>query len=191
MNSKTSTDQGRGLVHLWPAALAMIVIVSAANWLVQFPINDWLTWGAFSYPFTFLVTDLTNRRFGPTATRRVIWAGFAVAAVLSAYLATPRIAAASASAFLVAQMLDVSIFNWLRQQSWWRAPFVSSVVTSTLDSAWFFGIAFIGTGLPWLTWALGDLAVKLAFALFCLAPYRVLMTLIGPAWTKASTASAI
>lgn len=168
--------------RLTPPALAMMAIVASSNWLVQFPINDWLTWGAFSYPFAFLVTDLTNRRFGPAAARRVIYAGFAVGVALSVILATPRIAAASGLAFLVAQLLDVAIFNRLRQQSWWRAPFVSSVLASIIDTATFFGIAFIGTGLPWITWGLGDLAVKLAFALFCLAPYRALMVRIGPAW---------
>jgi hypothetical protein len=168
----------------WPA-LAMVVIVAASNWLVQFPINDWLTWGAFTYPFSFLVTDLSNRRFGPAATRRVIYAGFVVGVVLSAALADWRIAAASGSAFLVAQLLDVTVFNWLRQQSWWRAPFISSILSSVIDTGMFFGIAFIGTGLPWFTWAIGDLAVKLCFALVCLAPYRVLMDRIGPAWGRA------
>jgi hypothetical protein len=168
----------------WPV-LAMVAIVAASNWLVQFPINDWLTWGAFTYPFAFLVTDLTNRRFGPAAARRVIYAGFAVGVVLSALLATPRIAAASGLAFLLAQLLDVTVFNWLRQQSWWRAPFAASALGSVADTATFFGIAFIGTGLPWITWGLGDLAVKLGFALFCLAPYRVLMLRIGPAWAPA------
>jgi hypothetical protein len=160
----------------------MVAIVTASNWLVQFPINDWLTWGAFSYPFAFLVTDLTNRRFGPAAARRVIYVGFAVGVVLSAMLATPRIAAASGTAFLAAQLLDVTVFNWLRRQSWWRAPLASSTLGSIVDTGTFFGIAFIGTGLPWFTWALGDLAVKLGFALFCLAPYRALMLRIGPAW---------
>jgi hypothetical protein len=165
----------------WPAA-AMVGIVAASNFLVQFPINDWLTWGAFSYPFAFLVTDLTNRRFGPAAARRVIYVGFAIGVALSMILATPRIAIASGTAFLVAQLLDVTVFNWLRRQAWWRAPLASSTLGSTVDTGMFFGIAFIGTGLPWFTWALGDLAVKFGFALFCLAPYRALMLRIGPAW---------
>jgi uncharacterized PurR-regulated membrane protein YhhQ (DUF165 family) len=189
MTTNATTADTVPLARLWPAALAMVVIVSASNWLVQFPINDWLTWGAFSYPFSFLVTDLTNRRAGPVGARRVIWVGFIVAAVLSAYLATPRIAAASASAFLIAQMLDVTVFNWLRRQSWWLAPFAASGLGSVLDTGTFFGIAFIGTGLPWHTWALGDLAVKLAFAVFCLAPYRLLMYRIGPAWAQAPAAT--
>ena len=180
-------NANRSLASLVPAILAMIAIVGASNFLVQFPINDWLTWGAFSYPFSFLVSDLTNRRFGPVAARRVIYAGFAVGVVLSAILATPRIAAASGSAFLLAQLLDVTVFNWLRRQSWWRAPFLASGIGSVVDTATFFGIAFVGTGLPWTTWALGDLAVKLAFAFFCLAPYRLLMFRIGPAWAQSTS----
>ena len=184
-NSETKTLLARDRMGVSVSAAAMVAIVAASNWLVQIPINDWLTWGAFSYPFSFLVTDLTNRRFGPAAARRVIYVGFAVGVVLSAILATPRIAAASGSAFLLAQLLDVTLFNWLRRQSWWRAPFVASGAGSVMDTATFFGIAFVGTGLPWTTWAAGDLAVKLAFALFCLAPYRLLMARIGPGWAAA------
>ena len=184
-NSETKTPLSGDRTGVSVSAAAMVAIVAVSNWLVQFPINDWLTWAAFSYPFSFLVTDLTNRRFGPAAARRVIYVGFAVGVVLSAVLASSRIAAASGSAFLLAQLLDVTLFNWLRRQSWWRAPFVASGVGSIMDTAAFFGIAFIGTGLPWPTWAAGDLAVKLAFALFCLAPYRLLMDRIGPAWAPA------
>jgi uncharacterized PurR-regulated membrane protein YhhQ (DUF165 family) len=174
------------LNRLAPAVVAMVVIVAASNWLVQFPINDWLTWGAFTYPFSFLVTDLTNRRFGPGAARRVIYVGFAVGVVASAAIVQEaRIPIASGTAFLIAQLLDVTVFNWLRRQSWWRAPFAASALGSVVDTGTFFGIAFINTGLPWFTWALGDLAVKLAFALLCLAPYRLLMDRIGPAWAAA------
>jgi uncharacterized PurR-regulated membrane protein YhhQ (DUF165 family) len=174
------------LNSLVPAVVAMVVIVAASNWLVQFPINDWLTWGAFTYPFSFLVTDLTNRRFGPAAARRVIYAGFAVGVVVSAIIVKEaRIPIASGTAFLIAQLLDVTVFNWLRRQSWWRAPFAASALGSVVDTSTFFGIAFINTGLPWFTWALGDLAVKLTFALFCLAPYRLLMDRLGPAWAAA------
>jgi uncharacterized PurR-regulated membrane protein YhhQ (DUF165 family) len=162
--------------------IAMVGVVVASNWLVQFPINDWLTWGAFSYPLAFLVTDLTNRRFGPERARRVVYVGFAVGVILSAWIAPVRIALASGAAFLVAQLLDITVFNWLRQQTWWRAPFVSSFLASIVDTAMFFSIAFAGTSVPWITLSLGDLAVKLAMALFCLAPYRVLMTVIGPVW---------
>jgi hypothetical protein len=183
---ETKSADGFALNSLLPAVLAMVIIVAASNWLVQFPINDWLTWGAFSYPFSFLVTDLTNRRFGPAAARRVIYAGFAVGVVLSTIIVKEaRIPIASGMAFLIAQLLDVTVFNWLRRQSWWRAPFAASALGSVVDTSMFFGIAFIGTGLPWPTWAAGDLAVKLAFALFCLAPYRLLMDRIGPAWAAA------
>lgn len=167
---------------LWVPILGMVVVVVASNFLVQFPINDWLTWGAFSYPFSFLVTDLTNRRHGPERARRVVYVGFAVGVVLSAVVAPSRIAIASGSAFLVAQLADITIFNRLRRQAWWRAPFVSSFLASALDTAVFFAFAFAGTGLPWVTWALGDYGVKLAMALFCLAPYRVLMAVVGPAF---------
>ena len=101
---------------------AMAVVVTASNVLVQYPINDWLTWGAFTYPFAFLVTDLTNRRFGAGAARGVVWAGFACGVVLSALLAEPRIAAASGTAFLVAQLADVQVFDRLRDAKWWLAP---------------------------------------------------------------------
>jgi hypothetical protein len=183
---ETKSADALALNSLAPAVLAMVVIVAASNWLVQFPINDWLTWGAFTYPFSFLVTDLTNRRFGPSAARRVIYAGFAVGVVASAAIVQEaRIPIASGTAFLIAQLLDVTVFNRLRRQSWWRAPFAASALGSVVDTGTFFGIAFINTGLPWFTWALGDLAVKLAFALFCLAPYRLLMDRIGPAWAAA------
>ena len=156
------------------AITAMTVVVVASNILVQYPINDWLTWGAFTYPVAFLVTDLSNRWLGPARARRVVYAGFAIAVVLSVALATPRIAIASGTAFLCAQLLDVAIFDRLRRQAWWRAPLLSSLFGSSLDTALFFAIAFAATGLPWVTWALGDLAVKLAVAALMLAPYRYL-----------------
>ncbi|HEY9550329.1 MAG TPA: VUT family protein [Kiloniellaceae bacterium] len=160
--------------------LAMVAIVALANYAVQFPINDWLTWGALTYPAAFLVTDLTNRTLGPRAARRVICVGFALAVVLSAWLATPRIAAASGIAFLTAQLLDVAVFNRLREQAWWRAPLVSSTLASVVDTALFFSIAFAATGLPWITWALGDFAVKLAMAAVMLLPFRLLMPALRP-----------
>lgn len=159
--------------------IAMMVLVAASNYLVQFPVNDWMTWGALTYPITFLVTDLTNRRFGPARARRVVYMGFVLAVLVSAALATPRIALASGSAFLVAQLLDVRVFNRLRQGAWWRAPLVSSVLGSALDTALFFSLAFVATGLPWVTWALGDFALKMAMALLMLAPFRLLMALVG------------
>ncbi|MFW5834324.1 MAG: VUT family protein [Pseudomonadota bacterium] len=155
--------------------LAMTTVVVASNVLVQYPINDWLTWGAFTYPVAFLVTDLTNRRLGPAAARRVAVVGFVLAVVLSIWLATPRIALASGAAFLTAQLLDVAIFDRLRQAAWWRAPLVSSTVASAWDTAVFFGLAFAFTGLPWVTWAIGDFAAKMIMALLLLLPFRLLM----------------
>lgn len=163
------------MLRVLPATLAMAAVVVASNVAVQYPINDWLTWGAFTYPFAFLVTDLTNRRFGPGAAGAVAIIGFAVAVALSAWLATPRIAAASGSAFLVAQLLDVGVFHRLRRLPWWQAPLISSGLASVVDTAVFFSLAFAATGLPWVTWALGDLAVKGAMALFLLIPFRALM----------------
>ena len=156
---------------VWLGALAMIVVVTASNILVQYPINDWLTWGAFTYPISFLVTDLSNRRLGAGPARRVVYAGFIVAVVLSAWLATPRIAIASGSAFLVAQLLDVRIFDLLRQRVWWLPPFLSSVIASAVDTTLFFAVAFAGTGVPWVTLALGDYLAKVALAVALLVPY--------------------
>jgi queuosine precursor transporter len=190
------------------AVAAMVATVAASNFLVQFPVQltlgevnvgDILTWGAFTYPVAFLVTDLTNRAFGPQKTRLVVVAGFAVAVVVSIWLATPRIAVASGAAFLVAQLLDVSIFHRLRDGAWWHAPMFSSLVSSALDTVIFFSLAmapaFAGidayfsmedSSLPfpapllgvgpevelWQSLALGDFLVKLLMALLLLAPYK-------------------
>ncbi|MFH1804290.1 MAG: queuosine precursor transporter [Pseudomonadota bacterium] len=164
--------------------LAMAVTVVASNILVEYPLPgvlaDWLTYGAFTYPVAFLVTDLTNRARGAQAARLVVLAGFALAVVLSLIVADTRIAIASGTAFLIAQMLDVTVFDRLRQATWWKAPLVSSGIGSFVDTALFFSIAFAGTGLPWETWALGDFAAKMIMALTCLAPFRLLMTVITP-----------
>lgn len=157
----------------WAAAMA--AVVAASNWLVQYPINDWLTWGAFSYPIAFLVTDVCNRCHGPRHARLIALWGFAVGFALSWWLATARIAAASGTAFLVAQLLDVAIFNRLRRASWWKAPLLGSLAASVLDTAIFFSLAFHGTGVPWLPLALGDLAAKFLMAVLLLAPYRALV----------------
>jgi len=157
---------------------AMAVIVTASNFLVQYPINDWLTYGALTYPIAFLVTDLTNRSLGPAAARRVIYVGFALAVLLSLTLATPRIALASGSAFLVAQLLDVYVFDRLRRRAWWQAPLVSSVIGSTVDTAIFFSLAFAGTMVPWVSLGIGDLGVKMGLALFMLIPFRLLMAVL-------------
>jgi hypothetical protein len=150
---------------------AMIVVVVVSNVLVQYPLNDWLTWGALTYPAAFFVTDLTNRVHGPVAARRIVRWGFVFAVAISAALSTPRIAFASGAAFLAAQILDVVVFNRLRQKSWWQAPLASSVLGSAIDTTIFFSVAFFGSGLPWTTWAAGDFAVKIGMALLMLAPY--------------------
>lgn len=192
--------------------LAMAAVVIASNVLVQYPVAfslgalnlaDLLTWGAFTYPAAFLVTDLTNRRFGPAAARRVVFAGFVLAVALSVLLATPRIAVASGSAFLVAQLLDVAIFDTLRRRVWWLPPFVSSFIGSVIDTVLFFSLAFAASfaalgandafaievaplfgifpviEVPrWVSWALGDFSVKILVALALLAPYGVLIRFI-------------
>ncbi len=194
----------------------MAAIVAASNFLVQFPVafrlggidlGQILTWGAFTYPVAFLVTDMTNRRFGPVVARRVVAVGFAVAVLWSILVASPRIALASGLAFLVGQLLDVVIFDRLRaDRRWWRAPLLSSLLGSVLDTLIFFGLAFapaffwldtafgradasLGFAAPfwgigaetafWHSLAAGDFAVKLAVALLLLAPYRVLRSLIA------------
>jgi uncharacterized PurR-regulated membrane protein YhhQ (DUF165 family) len=158
-------------------------VVAASNLAVQYPINDWLTWGAFTYPVAFLVTDLTNRRHGPERARRVAYVGFALAVVLSIALAGPRIALASGCAFLTAQLLDILAFDRLRRLPWWQAPLLSTALASLWDTGVFFSLAFAGTGLPWITWAIGDLGAKAAMALLLLLPFRALM---GPVDTLAA-----
>jgi uncharacterized PurR-regulated membrane protein YhhQ (DUF165 family) len=152
------------------AVAAMAAVVLASNVLVQFALNDWLTWGAFTYPVAYLVSDLVNRRFGPGAARRVAWIGFAVAVAASLALAPARIAVASGLAFIASQLLDIRVFDRLRRGAWWRAPLVATVVAAVLDSAVFWGVAFAGTGGPWLSWAAGDLGVKLAVGVLMLQP---------------------
>jgi uncharacterized PurR-regulated membrane protein YhhQ (DUF165 family) len=159
---------------------AMVVVVTGSNVLVQFVINDWLTWAAFTYPLSFLVTDLTNRRLGPGVARRVVYAGFGAAVVLSALLATPRIAVASATAFLVAQLLDIIVFDRLRDRVWWAPPLVSSLLGSAVDTLLFFTLAFAGTGVPWLTLALGDFVIKVLMAIVLLIPFRGLLKWTAP-----------
>ena len=152
----------------------MVVVVTASNFLVQYAINQWLTYAAFTYPVAFLVTDLCNRTMGPQHARRVVYVGFAVAVVLSAALATPRIAIASGGAFLIAQVLDVQIFHRLRSaRRWWTPPLVSSTVASAVDTLVFFSVAFAGTEVPWIPLALGDYAAKAAMALVMLVPFGI------------------
>jgi uncharacterized PurR-regulated membrane protein YhhQ (DUF165 family) len=164
------------LPPLLPAAFAMGAIVLLSNILVQYPINPWITWGAFSYPIAYFVTDVCNRAAGPSLARRVAWIGFGVGLILSAILAPPRIAAASGCAFIVSQLLDVAVFNRLRKQSWWKAPLFGSSAASVIDTAIFFSLAFAGTRLNWLPLAGGDLGVKLFMAIALLPPYRLLVS---------------
>ena len=128
-------------------------------------------------PFSFLITDLTTRLQGPERARRVVWVGFALAVVLSLWLATPRIALASGTAFLAGQLLDIQVFQRLRRGSWWRAPLVSSTLGSVVDTVLFFSLAFAGTDLPWVTLAMGDFGVKLLLAILALAPFRAALAL--------------
>jgi len=163
----------------------MAAVIALSNVLVQHPINDWLTWGAFTYPLVFLVTDLTNRALGPQAARRVAWVGFAVAVAVSLGLAPWRIALASGAAFLVSQIMDIAVFNRWRRQSWWKAPLIGSLVASSVDTAVFFFLAFAGSDMDWLRLASGDLAVKAVMAALLLAPYRALLPMLG-AWAPPS-----
>jgi uncharacterized PurR-regulated membrane protein YhhQ (DUF165 family) len=151
----------------------MTIIVMASNVLVMFPINDWLTWGAFTYPLSFFVTELTNRSFGPAKAKEVVYVGFALAVILSIGLATPKIAFASGAAFLVAQLLDIHVFNRFRQSLWWKAPLFASIAASLIDAFIFWNIAFFGEDVPLLTWAIGDTSVKLLIDVAMLTPFRL------------------
>ncbi|MEZ5685465.1 MAG: queuosine precursor transporter [Paracoccaceae bacterium] len=202
-----------------PGILAMATIVVASNILVQFLLGDWLTWGAFTYPFAFLVTDVMNRVYGPAAARRVIFAGFVVGVACSLIgsqimlqgdgfeypAVTLRIALGSGTAFLIAQMMDVAVFDRLRTGRWWRAPLVSTLIGSSLDTAIFFSIAFagqlaflepgndvswaneavpllgLGAAAPlWVSLALADWGVKLALSLVALVPFKAIVTKLSP-----------
>ena len=164
----------------------MGVIVLASNYLVQFPIKHYgleeiLTYGAFSYPIAFLITDLANRSYGKAIARKIVYIGFIVGIVFTllltnfADLISVRIAIGSGTAFLVAQLLDVKIFDYLRQKKWFVAPLTSSLIGSTVDTFLFFSISFYATGIPWVTLSLGDLAVKVLVALSMLIPFRLLL----------------
>ncbi len=194
-------------------ALLMAAVVVASNFLVQFPVTgtlfgialgDLLTWGAFTYPVAFLITDLTNRQFGPSIARRIVFVGFVVGVALSFWLSAPRIAIASGTAFLIGQLLDISVFNELRRKSWWKAPLAASLAGTVLDTVLFFSLAFapifafIGpnedfaiASAPilgvfsaeaprWISWALGDLVVKIIVGVMLLLPYGALMNVLKP-----------
>jgi len=200
-------------IHL-PGILAMAAIVVASNILVQFLLGDWLTWGALTYPFAFLVTDVMNRVYGPQAARRVVWAGFAVGVLCSLIgtqimiqgdgyeypAVTLRIALGSGAAFLVAQMVDIGVFNAVRGGAWWKAPLISTLIGASLDTLIFFSTAFsatmawvdpaadvswaqeilpvlgVGPMTPlWVSLALADWMVKLALAMVALLPFRLIV----------------
>ena len=166
---------------------AMGTVVLAANIAVNYPINNWLTWGALIYPIAFLVTDLVNRIFGPTPARKVVYAGFAVGVALSLWFADQRIALASGTAFLTAQLLDIWVFDRLRRKSWWKAPVISSLLSSALDTALFFSLAFYATGLPWITLAIGDYGAKLIMAAVLLVPFRAFISLLPQRFDQRET----
>ena len=169
-------------------ALLMAVVVALSNYLVQFPVNyiglqDIFTYGAFSYPIAFLITDLANRRYGKTIARKIVYIGFILGVTLTLYFSTDfsnliskRIAIGSGTAFLIAQLLDVQVFDRLRKKVWFVAPLASSLIGSTIDTFLFFSIAFYGTEVNWITLALGDLFVKISVALLMLVPFRLLLS---------------
>ena len=168
-------------------SLIMGVVVLASNYLVQFPINYYglgeiLTYGAFSYPIAFLITDLTNRSYGKLIARKIVYIGFVIGIIFTLFFSTNfedlisiRIAIGSGVAFLVAQLIDVQIFDQLRKKKWFVAPLTSSLIGSTIDTFLFFSISFYATGIPWITLSLGDLTVKILVALIMLIPFRLLL----------------
>ena len=165
----------------------MGVVVLSSNYLVQFPIKYYgleevLTYGAFTYPIAFLITDLANRSYGKFIARKIVYIGFAIGVSFTLLFSTNftdlisvRIAIGSGTAFLVAQLIDVQIFDKLRKKSWFVAPLTSSFIGSTVDTFLFFSISFYGTGVPWVTLSLGDLAVKILVALIMLVPFRMML----------------
>ena len=170
----------------------MGVVVLSSNYLVQFPIKYYgleeiLTYGAFTYPIAFLITDLANRSYGKFIARKIVYIGFAIGVSFTLLFSTSfadlisvRIAVGSGTAFLVAQLLDVQIFDQLRRRKWFIAPLTSSFIGSTVDTFLFFSISFYATGIPWVTLSLGDLAVKIFVAIMMLIPFRFLLGTLKP-----------
>ena len=168
-------------------AFSMALVVALSNYLVQFPVNyiglqDVFTYGAFSYPVAFLITDLANRKYGKAVAKRIVYIGFVLGVALTLYFSTDfsnliskRIAIGSGSAFLIAQLLDVQVFDRLRKKVWFVAPLVSSLIGSSIDTFLFFSIAFYGTGINWISLSFGDLFVKIFVALVMLIPFRILI----------------
>ena len=173
-------------------SFTMGVIVLASNYLVQFPVKylgleNLLTYGAFSYPIAFLITDLANRSYGKIAARKIVYFGFAIGIMFTLFFSTNfsdlisiRIAIGSGIAFITAQLLDVQIFDKLRKKQWYVAPLSSSLIGSTVDTFLFFSISFYATSVPWVTLSLGDLAVKILVALVMLIPFRILLGTLKP-----------
>jgi len=172
-------------------AFSMGLVVALSNYLVQFPITylnleEIFTYGAFSYPVAFLITDLANRRYGKEIARKIVYIGFVLGLFLTLYFSTDfsnliskRIAIGSGVAFLSAQLLDVQVFDKLRSKVWFVAPFISSVIGSVIDTFLFFSIAFYGTGINWITLSFGDLFVKIFVAIIMLIPFRLLLSTVG------------
>ena len=173
-------------------SLMMGVVVLTSNYLVQFPINHYgleeiLTYGALSYPIAFLITDLANRSYGKEVARKIVYIGFALGVSFTLLFSTNfadlisiRIAIGSGTAFLVAQLLDVQIFDNLRKKTWYIAPLTSSIFGSTVDTFLFFSISFYATGIPWVTLSLGDLTIKILITLLMLVPFRLLLKKFKP-----------
>ena len=171
-------------------SILMGLIVVVSNYLVQFPIQQFglaeiLTYGAFTYPITFLITDLANRAYGKVVARKVVYVGFIIGILLTLFVSTNfsdiisiRIAIGSGLAFFISQNLDIKIFDHLRKKSWFVAPLTSSTLGSIVDTFLFFSIAFYSTGIPWITLAIGDLIVKLTITLIMLIPFRLLLNKI-------------
>ena len=170
--------------------MGFVVLIS--NFLVQFPVKYYgleniLTYGAFSYPIAFLITDLANRSFGKLIARKIVYVGFTIGVLFTLIFSTNfsdlisiRIAIGSGTAFIVAQLLDVQVFDRLRRKTWFVAPLFSSLIGSTVDTFLFFSISFYGTGVPWITLSLGDLGVKIFIALIMLIPFRLLLRTLKP-----------
>ena len=172
-------------------AFFMALVVAASNYLVQFPVNyfdlqNLLTYGAFSYPVAFLITDLSNRRYGKNIAKKIVYLGFVLGVFLTFYFSTNysdlisiRIAFGSGIAFIVAQMIDVNIFDKLRHKIWFAAPLASSLIGSIIDTFLFFSISFYGTGISWVTLSFGDLFVKILISLIMLIPFRLLLSYVN------------
>ena len=167
-------------------SILMGLVVLASNYLVQFPVKDYglqdiLTYGAFSYPVAFLITDLANRSYGKLIAKKIVYIGFIIGILFTLFFSTNfsdlisiRIAIGSGVAFIVAQLMDVQIFDKLRERKWFIAPLISSLAGSTIDTFLFFSISFYATGVPWFTLAIGDLMIKIIVALIMLIPFRLL-----------------